>query len=716
MALEERFDTAFVAALASREKQIQQTYRPVIGVHKWFARRPGTLFRALLLAEFSDEPLTDSFFRGHRFPDKRVADPFMGGGTPIIEANRLGMKTIGTDINPMAYWIVRQALAPLDLDLFATEARRVIGTVEEDIGPWYRTVCTLCGNEATVKYFLWVKTYDCDACGEANDLFPGYMVASNARHTAYVWYCPHCRQLAELPERPEKGGATRCPHCHEVLPVEPAASRGVYDCRWCGVQNRYPDGNVPRHRLFAMEYYCPHCRPEHKGRWFKVPSPADVALFEEARAALAQRGDCEIPDDIILKGDETKRLHRWGYHHYRDLFNERQLVGLQALVRAIRTVTDSAVRQALATVFSDFLRYQNMLCRYDTTALKCQDIFSVHGFPVGLIQCENNLLGIPGVGSGGFRHFVEKYIRAKEYCREPFEVLLGRGSRRRVATTGERIAAEFAANIQDLDQRNAYIAAADSSTLELPPESLDAVLTDPPYFDNVQYAELMDFCYVWLRRLLAQEVPAFAKPTTRDPQELTGNTTLGRGVAEFTEGMSRVFQRAAAGLKPGAPLIFTYHHNRAEAYLPLIVAILDAGLDCTDTLASPAEMSASLHISGTGSSTVDSIFVCRKAAPAHLRGRRLLPGCLESDVEALLAGGVRVTAGDVMCMTLGHLTRLTIESLSGVWDTTPTVEEKLARAEAEFQRWLEHYPPSAFVERLVPRPKDKVAVQYAFSI
>ncbi|HEY8496909.1 MAG TPA: hypothetical protein VIK98_07770 [Limnochordales bacterium] len=716
MALEERFDTSLIAALASREKQIQQTYRPVIGIHKWFARRPGTLFRGLLLAEFANEPLSESFFTGHRFPDKTIVDPFMGGGTPIIEANRLGMKTIGTDINPMAYWVVRQSLSPLDLQLFMAEAERVVRTVESQVGRWYETVCDECGATANVKYFLWVKVYDCEACGEPNDAFPGYMVASNDRHTAFVWYCPECRRLVELPAPPESDGSTPCPHCHSPLRTEPAASRGVFHCQRCRTRNRYPVGEVPRHRLFAMEYHCPHCRGEHKGRYFKIPAPQDLALFEEARAALRQQGDDLIPEDVILEGDETKRLHRWGYRRYRDLFNERQLVGLQALARAIRAVEDAAVRQALATVFSDFLRYQNMLCRYDPSALKCQDIFSVHGFPVGLIQCENNLLGIPGVGSGGFRHFVEKYVRAKEYCQRPFEVGLGRGRQRRLVTEGERIAATFAADVDDLAVKDAYIAARDAATLELPPGGLDGAFTDPPYFDNVQYAELMDFCYVWLRRLLAEEVPEFAKPTTRDPRELTGNVTLGRGVAEFTEGLSNVFQRVATALKPGAPLVFTYHHNRAEAYLPLIVAILDAGLDCTDTLASPAEMSASLHINGTGSSTVDSIFVCRKAAPAHLLGRRRLPQCLQDDVEALRRGGVRLTAGDVVCMALGHLTRLAIESLAATWDRSRRVEDKLTFAQAELERWLERYPPAAFVEQLLRPSESKVTVQYALSV
>ena len=130
----------------------------------------------------------------------------------------------------------------------------------------------------------------------------------------------------------------------------------------------------------------------------------------------------------ILAGDETDRLHRWGYSRYRELFNDRQLLGLELQLPAdIAGVNDERVRHALATNLSDLLRYQNMLCRYDTMALKSLDIFSVHGFPVGLVQCESNLLGImngngTNVGSGGWTNIIEKYAKAKRYCDAPFEV------------------------------------------------------------------------------------------------------------------------------------------------------------------------------------------------------------------------------------------------------------------------------------------------------
>src|SRR2546421_6968794 len=159
MSIETRFDISFIAAMALREKQVQQNYRPIIAVHKWFARRPGTLFRGLLLSEFADGNLRESFFRAHRLEGIRVADPFMGGGTPLIEANRMGCDIVGFDINPMAYWIVRQEIEQLDLAAYREAGARLQDWLARRVGAYYRTTCVKCGSpEAHVKYFIWVKT------------------------------------------------------------------------------------------------------------------------------------------------------------------------------------------------------------------------------------------------------------------------------------------------------------------------------------------------------------------------------------------------------------------------------------------------------------------------------------------------------------------------------------------------------------------------------
>jgi len=435
--IERRFDVGFVARLALKEKQIQQNVRPVIAVHKWFARRPGTLFRGLLLSEFGDGPLEETFFEPHDLAGLRVADPFMGGGTPLFEANRLGCDVEGWDVNPMAYWVVRQELTHLDVPEYLARARGIEAALEGELGGLYRTQCCHCGGEAPVKYFLWVKVQECRSCRRDFDLFPGYLLAADQRHPRNVVVCAACGELTETEDRDRPGD---CRGCGGDLVLGGPARRGRCPCPHCGEPGSYPqpEAGPPRHRLFALEYHCWECKGEHRGRFFKRPDAADLERYGRAERLLGQASavDRFVPDDAIPPGDESDRLHRWGYTRYREMFNARQLLGLSRLAQEIAGVEEERVRHALATNLSDLLRYQNMLCRYDTRSLKSLDIFSVHGFPVGLIQCESNLLGIQhprtraNVGSGGWSNVVEKFARAKEYCEEPFEIrYTGRGKR-----------------------------------------------------------------------------------------------------------------------------------------------------------------------------------------------------------------------------------------------------------------------------------------------
>ncbi|MEN6437039.1 MAG: DNA methylase, partial [Syntrophobacter sp.] len=682
--LESCFDIEFTACLAQKEKQIQQNYRPVIGIHKWFARRPGTVFRNLLLAEFDCEnSVREDYWRAHQF-NGVIADPFMGGGTPVLEANRLGFSIVGADINPMAFWIVRQSLAPLDLDAFGRHAETVIHDLERELGSLYTTTCKFCGGPADVKYFLWVKTQICPECGKENDLFPGYLLAEAERHPRHVVVCRECGELNEFERQPTANRPEPCRACGEAVYIDGPAKKNRISCSACAHTFSYPGKNPsspPRHRMWAIEYHCAACKPRRQGRFFKRPDKEDLEKFLEAKRTLEERrAEFSIPSASIPLGDETKRLHRWGYRLFREMFNERQLLGLGLLLNRIRAVEETPVRHALLTVFSDFLRYQNMLARYDTYALKCQDIFSVHGFPVGLVQCENNLLGIPFVGSGAFRHFIEKYRRAKEYCRQPFETRQSGKRKTLVPILGESIKAEQVGRFPIANAREAWIDSRSAEQVPLGPDSLDGVFTDPPYFDNVQYAELMDFCYVWLRLALADEFDAFKAPSTKTLQELTGNEVMGRGLDHFTGGLSGIFRHYADALKPGAPFVFTFHHNDPNAYIPIVVAILDAGLDCTAALPAPAEMGASLHIARTKSSVLDSIFVCRKV---HVGGAsEAVRDRLGSDLSALRKAGLRITEGDIRCLLAGHMARIAINRLRDTWDQSATLRERMANVQA----------------------------------
>ncbi len=703
MSIENRFDIAFVAALALREKQIQQNYRPIIAVHKWFARRPGTLFRGLTLAEFGEKPLAESFFTKNDFPGRIVADPFMGGGTPLLEANRVGCDVQGFDINPMAAWIVREEIEHLDLSKYRQAADVLLAALEKDIGSGYRTDCPHYGDASVpVKYFLWVKIVDCAQCGHDVDLFPGYLIADDTRHPKNVLVCPDCGDLNEVANLASPG---KCRSCRAQLTVAGPAKRNRCACRKCGHVNIYQraQSGPLRHRLFAIEYYNPLRKAEHEGRFFKKPDAKDLKRVAAAAKRWRSIEPRYVPEQEILPGDETDRLHRWGYSHYRDLFNDRQLLGLELSCRLIKAVADERVRHALATNLSDLLRYQNMLCRYDTMALKSLDIFSVHGFPVGLVQCESNLLGIvngngTNVGSGGWGNIIEKYAKAKRYCDAPFEVRQDKG--RKVMTP---IAGEWIGERKKGQRTRAVAIRCTSSTeIKLAPGSLDAVFTDPPYFGNVQYGELMDFCYVWLKQLVSTEAEGFDRLSTRSSHELTGNVTEARGIEHFTDGLSAVYSSMARALKPGAPLAFTFHHNQLESYQSIGVAILDAGLTCSAALPCPAEMGGSIHIHGTGSSIIDTVFVCRgyghTSRSALCETPTALAALIRGELAQLRAAGVKPTAGDIRCIVYGHLTRLAIWRLRQDWNSAAPTPDRLTR----FARALaELGDPQAMIEGLL---------------
>jgi adenine-specific DNA methylase len=684
MSIEDDFDITLVASLALKEKQIQQNYRPIIAVHKWFARRPGTLFRGLILSEFGERPLATAFFEGNNFAGRVVADPFMGGGTPLIEANRVGCDVLGFDINPMAAWIVREEIEHLDVGAYRAAAGQLAESLEQELGHIYRTDCPRYGDrDVPVKYFLWVKVIDCDRCEKSIDLFPGYLLADDSRHCANVLVCHSCGDLNEVADLKNPG---QCSGCGAGLVLVGPARKGRCACAGCGHNNAYarPDLGPPRHRLVAIEYFNPARRDRHDGRFFKKPDGKDLERVQWAVQRWRSLTPEFVPEQEILNGDETDRLHRWGYRLYRELFNERQLLGLEMSCRLIAGTDDRRLRYALATNLSDLLRYQNMLCRYDTTALKSLDIFSVHGFPVGLVQCESNLIGTVNgkginVGSGGWMNVIEKYARAKSYCSAPFEVRKQGRHKVTVPIPGEWIGERK----NGAGTRSATLRCSSSTTLTLEPTSLDAVFTDPPYFGNVQYGELMDFCYVWLRRLVGTEPEGFGRPSSRSANELTGNATQARGLDHFADGLSAVYQSMARALKPGAPLAFTFHHNRPEPYHAVGVAVLDAGLTCVATLPCPAEMGGSIHIHGTGSSIVDTIFVCRGDGRTR-QGQSFesldqLAQVMEGELGQLRNAGMKPTAGDIRCMVYGHLTRYAIERLRKGWDPSRPTAERLDR-------------------------------------
>ena len=684
MSVERRYKETLVAGLAAREKQMQQHYRPVISVHKWFARRPGSLFRALALAELADRSLTSTYTDGHQL-DGVCLDPFMGGGSPAFEAARLGLSVIGYDTNPMARWVVERELEAVDPDELRERGDAVAADVEAQLAPLYRTECPDCGADAHARYFLWLRHHHCP-CGAEHPLLADTKIVSAGmrRHPRDVHCCPHCLTLSE---RSPHTAAVRCGHCRRPYATGLVAPDSTHHCSDCGRPYRVPpQGTIetPSAKLIGVEYRCEPCaqRPGATAHTYKTADARDHELVRHASWLAATEPSPLWPEELIPRGVETERLLRWGYNQWTDLFNARQLHGLGALASRIDAEPDGPVKRALQTCFSDGLRYQNMLCRYDRQALKPTDVFAVHGFPVPRVSCEPHLLGVRGTGSGGFRHILAKYERAKRWCANPYETVHDGRRLRRIPTPPERLAPELVTDPTELGgSARALLCRASLSLTDLPAEFVDLVLTDPPYYANVQYAELMDFCYAWLRRL-APATSYFDTPTAKTDSDAVGaDTAAGVDLVEFTRRLSEVYVAAAHALRPGGAFIFTYHHNDPDAYAPLVVACADAGLTVTRLYGCPSEMRSSTHIHGRNAATIDTVFVLRKPPLPVPAASFASPGrFVAARVAALARAGLQPTDADRACLRHAHAAARAITEIARGWDPDAPVADRVATA------------------------------------
>ena len=106
------FPFEFLSHLAERESWRKEIHRPIYHVHKWWAKRLGSVFRGILLGCQlpTSASLATDFYRSHAFAGLSVFDPFMGSGTTIGEAHKLGFTALGRDINPVAVEAVTTAL------------------------------------------------------------------------------------------------------------------------------------------------------------------------------------------------------------------------------------------------------------------------------------------------------------------------------------------------------------------------------------------------------------------------------------------------------------------------------------------------------------------------------------------------------------------------------------------------------------------------------
>jgi adenine-specific DNA methylase len=625
-----RFPSVPVSRLALCEANCK---KPVYTMHKWWARRLGVVFRMLLLGEgLRDTPSRaerwSRFYSSYQLPkDFTVLDPFLGGGTSLVEAAKLDANCIGVDIDPVACFVTEQELRgadPSKIHDAYTAIRRMVGN---KISSLYRSKV---GNASVdVIYYFWVDVISCPGCGERHDGHPTFQVAHAAAEGRQTVVCPRCNAIKsinlifqsftcdccqariQLDAVPVKLGSFTCPTCQEAAKLH----------------ELYVSGRV-KPRIFAKEYLT-----KNGERGFAAVSQSDIALYDAAcRKLWSKRDDLPIPDSRIpSSGRVDRRPLLYGYTRYHELFNNRQLYCLGLIAKELRKITDIDVKMSLALAFSHCLASNNMFCGYAFGYRRLTPLFSVHAFRKISRPVEGNVLGL-AIGRGSFANCVRGVIEGCEYMRQPYELRYGRrGDPRKIRVAidakGDQRQKAARRQVTILNQSSERLAS-------LRDQSVDLILSDPPYFNNLPYSELSDFYHVWLRKILGKAY--VGRQSAHTP--LDGSLFAGRRRGEpeskdtikaYTDTLMAVFRECGRVAKLNARFIFTFHHRESLAWSALGTALLKSSFRVLRVFPVRSEGRSGLH-TYSGSIKWDSIFICERRTRGEPRDPRKnsLAGCV----------------------------------------------------------------------------------------
>jgi len=700
--IEISFPIEQVNEIAEREAHAKRYYRPVYTMHKWWARRMGSVFRTMLLYSLADEEMStdserqstlgeedglpevdwenpdalwDYYLEDVDFGGKTVLDPFMGGGTSIVESLRMGCNAIGSELNPVAWFVVKKEVEPVDLDEIDAAFEDIKKSVGEDIQEYYRTECPYCeDHHADVMYSFWANELPCRNCGEDVALFKDYRLSSarSSKDDHYNVICPDCWNVFETDDYRTD---TTCPECsHEYIPKEAGnVSRGNYTCPHC---DEHPEMSIiesidrfgkAERSLYAVEYYCP--KADKKG--YKSAIEFDRELFAEAEAELEENRDqLPFPTTERYRGS-SDRVRNHGFETYDQMFNERQLLCLSKLLDEIQDIEDQNVKEFLLLAFSSSLEFNNILCEYNRSANKLEGIYKRHTITARHTPVENNIWGTE-YGRGTFSGEFDKMRAGKEFCLNPYEKYVEDGETKQRDGVGKIEGFvtddpdEIGEPVEGKEDAtyNVHLRCGTSEYLPIDDNSVDAVITDPPYFDNVMYSETADFYYVWLKQVLEDEYDHFSAELTPKASEVVSDPASEDSVDtyrdedHFVTGLTNVFDQANQKLKDDGIMAFTFHHKETEGWSTVLKSVLEAGFYVTSLYPIRGEMRGSTHIHDKANIEYDMIVVCRSREedPDTVSWRSLEDEIYfraQEEINRLEESGSRLTQGDVFAVTMG---------------------------------------------------------------
>ena len=594
---------------AERESYRRDVYRPVYSLHKWWARRPGSTFRILGLAALTDDSVlkddilernaSGSGYQGlylnppdqDEFDDATVLDPFSGGGVTHFELNRLGAHTIGYELNPVAWWIVKKSIESVDKERLNEAYETLVEEARAEIDEYYTTEDPETGNECEVLYTIQTQSLPCQTCEEEVEMFPRWELQRSRATRPAVVFCPNSEcddRLITIEEKDEKDhyrdiqDTETCPACGTTFdPTDGQASNAKYTCS-NGHKHDIKEvlqrrDEIPTFEPAAIQYLTPS-----GDKKYKQPEQDDLNRLQRAREELeSQRDELPIPTQEILPGDKrTPYLLNYNYDSYDQLWTPRQLLTFGTLLKRAKQFDDKRVRELLITAISSTLNRNSKLCKWDYDYAYATDVFERKSYiPRSQFGEGNPLNRDENIVS--LQKAYERVYAAKAYADEPFEKVKEDGDVVKYPIQGDGI---------DETRLDALRCKTSERMGSIDDSSIDYVITDPPYFDNVQYSELSEYFYVWLREGLQDEYDQFNPKHVPSAREIVANSSADKDQDFFVQALANVFSECERVLKDDGDMVFTYHHNKNEAWSVILSSLINAGFTVTGAYPVQSEM------------------------------------------------------------------------------------------------------------------------------
>lgn len=418
---------------------------------------------------------------------------------------------------------------------------------------------------------------------DANGTPFGGTVHDDATSTA-DWNAERASHLQVLEVRGALPEIVTCPETNVTFSTGndggTTPKRSQFQCRACGTLQNFSDAVLQSGQTSPVASYgfqgLSHVNKQgsdpYRGRFFGFRNEEKV--FKTAQDELVER-EIELnrflPTGNVPEGLETSvrtPLHKYHYEKWRDFYNPRQLLSLSLINKAIWTEGDysNECREFVFATFQQYTRNQNMFCIWNLSADKLEPFFSKNNFHPPARPIENSVFS--ELGRGNWTSCAEGAVATTEWKEDPWELSWSNEDNK-----------TYKVFPRDKPQGAEVRCASSTELSHYPDESVDLVITDPPFGDIMQYSELSGLFYSWMKPTLEERYSYFKLDATPTALEAVANEKRHGKESDlfYKKILTACWAEAARALKPAGLLSFTFHHDKDEPWVAVLESLFDAG-------------------------------------------------------------------------------------------------------------------------------------------